>query len=70
MKIHVLKDRATLTSSRIASALDKVELQREITRWYSNWQSIQNTLAERNKLAEQTQAWSNKILKMPGLLHQ
>ncbi len=70
MKIHVLKDRATLTSSRIASALDKVEIQREITRWYSNWQAVQNNLAKRNKLTEQTQAWSDEILKMPGLLDQ
>ena len=57
-----------LLPDRVDDAARLVEIGRGITRWYWTWHQAKDEPAERKKLAEQAQAWSDEILAMSGLL--
>lgn len=57
-----------LLPNRVDDAARLVDIQRELTHWYWIWHEAQHDPAERAKLAQQAQAWSDEILEMSGLL--
>jgi len=59
-----------LLPDRVDDAASLVDIQRELARWYWNWDKIQNDLAKRQELAKQAQEWSDQVLAMSGLLEQ
>jgi hypothetical protein len=59
---------AAQTESQTAAAL--VELQLLLARWQCNWGRIWADPAQRSQIAEQSSAWSNRVLNMSGLLNR
>ena len=59
-----------LLPDRLEDAARLVDIQRGLTHWYWVWNEAQNDPAQRAKLAEQAQTWSDEILEMSGLLNQ
>lgn len=50
------------------TAAQLVELQVQLARWQQNWPQIWSTPTRRQQLAEQSLAWSERVLAMSGLL--
>lgn len=46
-----------------------VELQVQLARWGLNWATIWSDPVHRRQVAEQSSAWSKRILEMSGLLN-
>ncbi len=58
----------TAAEAEIDVAAALVELQIQLARWQRNWASIWANPAQRREVAEQSGNWSNRILKLSGLL--
>jgi hypothetical protein len=52
----------------IDTAVELVELQRQLVRWQKHWDEIWESPEEREKVAERSQYWSDRILELSGLL--
>jgi hypothetical protein len=50
------------------TAAELVELQVELARWQHDWSNVCSDPGRRGKLAEQSIAWSNRVLEISGLL--
>ena len=46
-----------------------VKLQLQLARWQLNWTEIWADPARREEVAEKARLWSERVLKMSGLLH-
>jgi hypothetical protein len=58
----------TAIAVQIDRAAELVELQVQLARWQLGWSSIWVDEAKRKSVAEQAKNWSERILKMSGLL--
>ncbi len=58
----------TATEAEVSTAAELVELQVQLARWQRNWARIWADPAQRNQVAEQSSAWSKRVLEMSGLL--
>ncbi len=59
-----------LVTDRLEDAVRLLNIQLELTFWHLKWHKIKNDANQRQRLADQAQAWSDEILKMSGLLEQ
>jgi hypothetical protein len=50
------------------TAAELVGLQVQMARWQHNWSRIWSDPAQRNLMAEQSGAWSKRVLELSGLL--
>jgi hypothetical protein len=50
------------------TAAQLVELQIQLARWQHNWPQIWSNTARRQEMAEQSLAWSERVLTLSGLL--
>jgi len=58
----------TAADVQVNTAAELVELQVQLARWQRNWTNIWADPAQRSKVAEQSGAWSRRVLEMSGLL--
>jgi hypothetical protein len=59
----------TAAEVEVDTAAELVELQVQLARWQRNWASVWADPAQRSQVAEQSSAWSKRVLEMSGLLH-
>ena len=59
----------TAAEAEVDTAAELVELQVQLARWQHNWARIWADPAQRSHVAEQSSAWSKRVLEMSGLLH-
>ena len=60
----------TAVDAGIDQAAELVELQIQLARWQLGWLNIWADNAQRMKVAEQAQVWSDRVLEMSGLLSE
>jgi len=60
----------TAADAEISTAAELVELQIQLARWQRNWSGIWADQGQRRKVAEQSAAWSRRVLEMSGLLNR
>jgi hypothetical protein len=58
----------TAGEAEIDTAAELVELQVQLALWQLNWDRVWADQAQRARVAEQSRAWSDRILAMSGLL--
>jgi hypothetical protein len=58
----------TAAEAGVDTAAELVELQVQLARWQHNWARIWADPAQRSQVAEQSSAWSKRVLEMSGLL--
>lgn len=58
----------TAAEAEIEKAAELVELQIQLARWQQNWTNIWIDPEQRQQVADQSKRWSEKVLKMSGLL--
>ena len=58
----------TAAEAEIDTAAALVELQVQLARWQYNWARIWADPTQRSLVAEQSSAWSKRVLEMSGLL--
>ena len=58
----------TAAEAEIHIAAQLVELQIQLARWQRNWAGTWSDPLQRNQMAEQSAAWSKRVLAMSGLL--
>lgn len=58
----------TAAEAEVNTAAELVELQIQLARWQYNWARIWHDPVQRSKVAEQSAAWSQRVLEMSGLL--
>lgn len=58
----------TAAEAEINAAAELVELQIQLARWQYNWAHIWDDRVQRRNVAEQSAAWSQRVLEMSGLL--
>jgi len=59
----------TAAEAEVNTAAELVELQIQLARWQRNWARIWADQDLRKKVAEQSAAWSRRVLEMSGLLN-
>lgn len=60
----------TAAEAEINAAAELVELQIQLARWQYNWARIWDDQVQRRNVAEQSAAWSKRVLEMSGLLRR
>ena len=60
----------TAAQAEYQEAAELVELQVRLARWQRNWVTIWADPAQRRQVAEQSSAWSKRVLEMSGLLQR
>jgi hypothetical protein len=60
----------TAADTQIDTAAQLVELQVQLARWQHNWLQIWPNPTQRQQVADQSLAWSDKVLALSGLLQQ
>lgn len=60
----------TASEAEIDTAAQLVELQIQLARWQQRWPNIWNDPDQRHQVAEQSNAWSKRVLELSGLLRQ
>jgi hypothetical protein len=58
----------TAAETEVSTAAELVELQVQLARWQRNWARIWADPVRRSQVAEQSSAWSKRVLEMSGLL--
>jgi hypothetical protein len=58
----------TAAEAEVNTAAELVELQIQLARWQCNWVRIWHDPVQRSEVAEQSAAWSQRVLEMSGLL--
>ena len=58
----------TAPEAEIETAATLVELQIQLARWQRRWASIWDDPVQRRQVAEQSSAWSKRVLEFSGLL--
>ncbi len=58
----------TAPEAEVNIATELVELQIQLPRWQYNWARMWDDPVLRSKLAEESAAWSQRVLEMSGLL--
>jgi hypothetical protein len=58
----------TAAEAEVNAAAELVELQIQLARWQYNWACIWNDQAQRRSVAEESAAWSQRVLEISGLL--
>ncbi len=58
----------TAAEAEVNIAAELVELQIQLARWQHNWARIWDDQVQRRNVAEQSAAWSQRVLEMSGLL--
>jgi hypothetical protein len=58
----------TARDAQVETAAQLVELQVQLARWQQNWPQIWLDSIQRQQIAEQSSAWSDRVLKLSGLL--
>ena len=59
----------TAAEAEIDIAAELVELQIQLARWQCNWSRMWSDLEQRRQMADQSRMWSERLLKISGLLH-
>jgi hypothetical protein len=59
----------TATEAEVQTAAQLVELQVQLARWQQTWANTWNDPLQRRQLAEQSAAWSKRVLELSGLLN-
>ena len=59
----------TAAEADVHTAAQLVELQIQLARWQHNWAGIWADPAQRGRVAEQSAAWSRRVLELSGLLN-
>jgi len=57
----------TAAEANVSTAVELVELQAQLARWQHNWANIWADPTQRHQMAEQSSAWSKRVLEMSGL---
>ncbi|MFQ5883377.1 MAG: hypothetical protein ACE5I9_13070 [Candidatus Methylomirabilales bacterium] len=60
----------TAAEAEVNTAAELVELQIQLARWQYNWARMWHNSVLRSKLAEESAAWSQRVLEMSGLLRR
>ena len=60
----------TAAEAEVNTAAELVELQIQLARWQCNWVRIWHDPVQRSEVAEQSAAWSQRVLEMSGLLRR
>lgn len=58
----------TARDAQIETAAQLVELQVQLARWQRKWPQIWLDSVQRQQIAEQALSWSDRVLKLSGLL--
>jgi len=58
----------TASETHIETAAQLIELQVQLARWQHNWSQIWTDPRRRQDVAEQSLAWSDRVLALSGLL--
>lgn len=58
----------TAAEAGVDAAAELVELQIQLARWQRNWAGIWADAERRKEIAEQSAAWSKRVLDLSGLL--
>jgi len=58
----------TAAEAEVNTAAELVELQIQLARWQYNWARVWHDPVKRSEVAEQSAAWSQRVLQMSGLL--
>jgi hypothetical protein len=58
----------TAPEAHVETAAQLVEIQVQLARWQRKWPHIWLDSAQRQQIAEQSAAWSDRVLKLSGLL--
>ena len=58
----------TAGETEIETAAQLAELLRQLARWQLNWRQIWDDPAQRAQVAQESRAWSERVLQMSGLL--
>jgi len=58
----------TARDTQVETAAQIVELQIQLARWQLKWPQIWHDSAQRQQIAVQSSAWSDRVLKLSGLL--
>jgi len=58
----------TAREAHIETAAQLVELQVQLARWQWKWPQIWHDSIQRQQIAEQSSVWSDRVLKLSGLL--
>lgn len=58
----------TVRDTQIETAAELVELQVQLARWSYTWRQIWSDSTRRQQVAEQSLAWSERVLALSGLL--
>ena len=58
----------TAGETEIETAAQLAELQRQLALWQLNWRQIWDDPTQRAQVAQESRAWSERVLQMSGLL--
>ena len=58
----------TAHETEVETAAQLAELQRQLAAWQLNWRQIWDDPAQRAQVAQESRAWSERVLRMSGLL--
>ena len=65
---YFLEWAGTDTNTDIETVTELLELQRQLTRWQTHWAEIWDNPEEKQKVADRSQFWADRILQLSGLL--
>ncbi len=60
----------TAAEAEVSTAAQLVELQIQLARWQRNWAETWGDPLRRRQMAEQSAAWSQRVLELSGLLNR
>jgi hypothetical protein len=60
----------TAAEAEVTTAAQLVELQIQLARWQRNWIETWGNPLQRQQMAEQSAAWSQRVLELSGLLNR
>jgi hypothetical protein len=58
----------TAREAQVETAAQLVELQVQLARWQRRWPDIWSDSVQRQQIAEQSSAWSDRVIELSGLL--
>ena len=65
-----LRDQLPIRLGGLAAHLSRIKSFNQLARWQYNWAGIWSDPLRRNQMAEQSAAWSKRVLAMSGLLNR
>jgi len=58
----------TAADAELEAAAELVEIQIQLSWWYHHWKDEQTNPSQLSKIAQQSKAWSDRVLDLSGLL--